>query len=179
MGSQPASECRQVLYSLVLRVQQVASIDFAVKSSWQCPVQEQDGHAESVSFPITQQKDQQPTDEVLKAQADVAAAALHQLSIQQTEQGGRTGHQTALASLLHWVIWRRLFGLAAVSGAAAWAGHRWLGAKAWGSAAARRGLPASAAAGEPGPSSRYQPQSSDYGTARWVLWPPHYWSSSM
>lgn len=79
---------------------------------------------------------------------------------------GRTGFQTALASLLHRVIWRRLCALAAVSGAAAWAGRRWLGAKARGSAGVKRGQPASAAAGDPGPSSRYQLQSSIYGTAR-------------
>ena len=100
-------------------------------------------------------------------------------SCEQAGPRGRRGLQAALASLLHWVTWRALVGLAAVGGAAAWAGHCWLGAKARGSAAARRRLPASAAAGEPGPSSRYQPQSSDYGTARQVLWPPHYWSSSM
>ena len=79
------------MYSLVLQVQQVASIDIAcmiAKSGWQCPVQKQDGHAESVPLPPTQQQDQQPTDEVLKAQADVAAAVLPQLSIQQTEQAG-------------------------------------------------------------------------------------------
>lgn len=100
MGSQPASECSQVLYSLVLHMQQVASIDFAciiARSSWQRPVQEQDVHAESIIMPLAQQQDQQPTDEVLKAQADVAAAALHQLSIQQAEQAGdgaETGKNT-------------------------------------------------------------------------------------
>ena len=52
---------------------------------------------ESVPLPFTQQQDQQPTDEVLKARLDVAAAVLHHLSIQQPEQasdGAEAGKHT-------------------------------------------------------------------------------------
>ena len=84
MSRQPASEFSQVCTALSCGCSKWRALTLHAS----LPVQEQDGHAEPVPLPLTQQQHQQPTDEVLKAQADVAAAVLHQLGIQETEQAG-------------------------------------------------------------------------------------------